>query len=720
MSPGRVVDDSCSPVAAGKWWLQRGLPFLVTLLLFPVGGWVVGQPPVPIAPPNPQPGPGQPGGMPPKPVPPGGGQVPGAPGVPAKPPAALNPMAPGLGVPMPGQPGAGPQPPPIPGAAPPNPNGGNPIPGQPGAGGQGGQPIPMTPQLVEEAINHGISYLRKNHNPATGSWGPGDGKKVGAEGGWLVGHAALVGLALLECGIPKDDPQLKAAAYVVRTATPLLDSTYEVSLAILFLDRMGDPKDRDRIQQLAVRLIVGQTPTGGWAYKVPIPQKEDTTKILAVLRAMTPAQPTVTVNFRERPSPLGLCIKMSDDIRPKPPGKADTDLEKAKEAALKSLAVGVRRLPVFQEGAKMPETDPEKRNSEPVNGTTDNSNTHFAIIGLWTARKHDVPTERSFTLLSKRFRTSQGGAGGWDYGYSRGGGGGSSAMTCVSLLGLAIGHALAIDKDAGPRPEQDPVILKAFVMLGQRIGAPTGRVDNRPGVKASGGLYYLWALERIAVLYDVRTLDNKDWYQWGAEILVGNQQDDGSWKKEEGYPGESEILNTALAILFLRRANLTPDLSKRLISDSSALTASVSTPPPAPLVKPPPAPTPPVVETPPAPKVEQPPPKATTPVQPAVVQAPPAPAPTLPTTPAKSSDGWLWIVLLIAAIVLLLGCGIGLILVKRRSNAEGKPKRGGKKRQADEDEEDEDEDEDQEEERPRKKASSAKGKASSPKRHRKK
>jgi hypothetical protein len=521
----------------------------------------------------------------------------------------------------------------------------------------------MNQAAIGAAVNRGVSYLRQAQNPV-GSWGA--GTNVGSGGGWAVGYTALAGLALVECGVPTDDPGLRRAAGLVRQVYGKIDSTYEVALAILFLDRMGDPKDKALIQGLAVRLVVGQTGTGGWAYKVPLVAPTETNQILAALRKLHPPSLPTGFSLRDRPSALGLCIKVADDVRPRPVpvGKATTtpdDPEKTRAAALAALRPGVRQLPVFQPVEQFLAADPEKKASDPVGGTTDNSNTHFATLGLWAARRHDVPTDRSFALLARRFRTSAGPGGGWGYHYAKGGGGGAHPMTCVALLGLAVGHVLAVDPGAGPRPEQDPVIVNAFGLLSKRVGAPTGTADNRPTPKAVGGLYYLWALERIAVLYDVATLDKKDWYQWGAEILVCHQQADGSWA-DGGYHGQHPVLNTALAVMFLTRANLTPDLSRRLVVDSAVLTAKTATPAPTPepVVAPAPAPT--VV-----PAVELPVARTETPVK----AAPPVQArsTTEDAAPAeKSSDTWL---LLIAGVVLVIVAGcVGAYVVFRPTGDE--------------------------------------------------
>ena len=54
------------------------------------------------------------------------------------------------------------------------------------------------------------------------------------------------------------------AAAFVRGWCLKIDTTYEIALSILFLDKLGEAKDRELIQKLALRLIAGQGPTGGW------------------------------------------------------------------------------------------------------------------------------------------------------------------------------------------------------------------------------------------------------------------------------------------------------------------------------------------------------------------------------------------------------------------------------------------------------------------------
>jgi hypothetical protein len=542
-----------------------------------------------------------------------------------------------------------------------------------------GELPPLNQAVVDESISRGVEYLKATQN-ADGSWG---------EGGHVVGFTALSGIALIESGTRLSDASVQRAAQYLRGKASALTDTYQLSLTIIFLDRMKDPKRDDPvIQSLAMRLIAGQTPTGGWQYQVQGGTRgarisdPEAQQMIAALKKMTPPPPPVQVSYRERPSRIGLCIKQSEEIVIKPAAASldAVDYEKKRVALVKDLPGNLRNRVVFQNPSKWDELEPIDRKELIKTEAGDNSNTHFAMIGLWTARKHGVPTERTFAMVAKRFRTSQDpSGGGWAYGYPQGGS--NHPMTCIGLLGLACGNALGVDPSAA-RPEQDPAILKSLKYLGTNVGMPVGQFKDRPKLKDVGGLYYLWALERIAVLYDVATLDKKDWYRWAAEILISNQQQDGSWK-DGGFPeGEKAVVCTPLAILVLQRANLTPDLSKKLIIDSSALTAKVNEPKTP--VPPPPPPPPPKTE-PPAPKFELPKidftPKSEDPAPPKT-----APAPVVDSTPAKKEEsGPLW-PYLAGGIGLVAAIGLGLVFVMRKKK------------------DDDDEDEDEEEEKPKKKA----------------
>jgi hypothetical protein len=511
---------------------------------------------------------------------------------------------------------------------------------------------PADKEAVNRAVELGVKFVKSKQQP-NGSFGVDGGKSR------QVGYTALCGLALVECGVPISDPGIKRAATLVRAQASDVESTYDAALGILFLDRMKEKTDKRYIHLLAGRLMAAQMPSGGWGYTLSKNSEAETTALFNAVKKLTPTEKD----------------------------KATFDPSKARAAALALLPVTMRRLPVLYDPPAQLPNDP-KKTVDVFDALTDNSNTHFAMIGLWTARKHDVPVDRTFTLVNRRFRTSQGPGGGWNYPFLRGTDG-NGAMVAIGLLGVTIGHV--VNPDPEVRPEADPVVLNAFASLSRTVGAPVGDTTNRPTLKASGGLYFFWAMERIAVLYDVQTLNKKDWYLWGAEILICHQLADGSWE-EGGYPGgddktvNSALANTAIGLMFLRRANLTPDLAKRLIVDRSTLTKKVDEKI-TPKVEPPPTVKPTVPEIEVAPMPHEPRPKPKPVPTPAPPVPPPAPVPEpIAEQPAKGS-----------ALPYILG-GIGLLLLLLLLAFLMLRKKG---------EEDESDDED---EKPVKKSKKAKGK----------
>ena len=64
-------------------------------------------------------------------------------------------------------------------------------------------------------------------------------------------------MTLLMCGVPASDPAVQNAARFVRRSTLSLTGTYELSLAIMFLDQLGDPQDRELIRTLECHTCLG-------------------------------------------------------------------------------------------------------------------------------------------------------------------------------------------------------------------------------------------------------------------------------------------------------------------------------------------------------------------------------------------------------------------------------------------------------------------------------
>ncbi len=395
---------------------------------------------------------------------------------------------------------------------------------------------------VHTAIERGVTFLKKTQED-TGTW-PGFGAH-------RVGLAALPGLTLLECGVPAGDEHIQNAARLVRNAIPGMMQTYDIALSILFLDRLGEAEDRPRIQTLALRLLGGQTQAGGWTYNCPLLTPLMERDLLTVLRHQQP-----TALKGELASKAGTGSKA---LEPRP------DMASAKKA-LESLPAPMRHLPALFE--------PSAEFRLPPFDETDNSNTQFAILGVWVAGRHGIPTERALHHIARRFRLSQAPSGGWGYHYTVPGVMGTPAMTGAGLLGLAVGLGLAepdrTARDRKAAPPKDPAVEKGLRTLAEFIGKPSGKKRAGTWLRGSGiagvNLYFLWTLERVGVLYNLRHIHGKDWYAWGTETLLDCQGEDGSWA-QGGYPGaigNMATVDTCFGLLFLKRTNLVQDLSRRL------------------------------------------------------------------------------------------------------------------------------------------------------------
>jgi hypothetical protein len=379
---------------------------------------------------------------------------------------------------------------------------------------------PKLVDKVDKAIGKGVAFLRGTQQE-NGSWA--HPNKMGA--------TALAGLALLECGVDRHDKAVAAAAKFTREAAPACDHTYSIATAILFLDRLGDPADDHLIEALGTRLLAGQNNYGGWSYTCPAVDKDEVRKLTTVVR-----ETRELVASPKLPGELGRC--------------AARNLARPIQAQLARIN---------RDGIAQP-------------GFGDNSNTQFATLALWAARRHDVPVESALARLDNRYRLTQNRDGGWGYRVKeisrdrRPGDkrpinilGESDAstptMTCAGLLGLAAVHGGVVELSGTSLIDADPRLRAGLFALNKSVGEPGGGLPAGHDEKRL--YYYLWSLERVCVTLDLETLDKKDWYAWGAKLLLDKQQDDGDWRGEFAQ-GEAD---TCFALLFLKRANLARDLT---------------------------------------------------------------------------------------------------------------------------------------------------------------
>lgn len=418
-----------------------------------------------------------------------------------------------------------------------------------------------SPREIEAAIARGAEFLKSRYQNAAGAPGGAGGA---ADHG--IGPTCLAGLALLESGTPVTDRSLQIITDRVRNDSYNQNRTYQTSLCLMYLDRLGDPADVPLIQALAIRLLVGQNGGGGWGYEL----------------CATPA-----------PGDVQRLKAIKAD---QPPGKLHPEVERYGQALFAARAQG-------QGGTLV---------------SDDNSNTQFAVLAVWLARKHGVPVDNALDLIEQRFIRSQNPrTGGWSYsgggGGAEGAGPGSPSMHCAGLIGLATSVARREErrlKSDLPKKEEAPKKQHAearknpddpFFNPPQKTAAAAdpkkpapARNDARDravsfalsglgqilaeSIRAGRGslyltssiahgqhdLYFFWSLERVGVIFGLDKIGGVDWYGAGAHTLVHTQNPSGSWKS-----GYAEEVDTSFAVLFLCKSNLARDLSSKVQKEVS-------------------------------------------------------------------------------------------------------------------------------------------------------
>jgi hypothetical protein len=205
----------------------------------------------------------------------------------------------------------------------------------------------------------------------------------------------------------------------------------------------------------------------------------------------------------------------------------------------------------------------------------DSSNTQYAVLGLRAAARLGIDVKeqtwvgviRHFQLVRERkgrrgavslvregevqpeehkvavagFRYNAGKPHAW------------ASMTCAGIASLVIAREqLQLTRKLSPAAQRKvrEMVLGGWAWLDRHWG-----MDRHP--LHPGGrwyYYYLYSLERAAILDRVKRVGDKDWYREGVAQLLARQKEQGSWDDKP----PKEITRTCFALLFLKRATLPP------------------------------------------------------------------------------------------------------------------------------------------------------------------
>ncbi len=152
----------------------------------------------------------------------------------------------------------------------------------------------VTAEAVRESLRRGIASLLEDQNVLRGDWPD--------YGGFTSGATSLCTLALLNAGVPADDPQIAAALnYLRKFGNP--EKTYTTALQTMVFCTAEPERDRLLIRRNVAWLERAQVRTdrgkGGWAYDAkPNANPDNSNSQFAVLALNEAQRAGVTVDRR--------------------------------------------------------------------------------------------------------------------------------------------------------------------------------------------------------------------------------------------------------------------------------------------------------------------------------------------------------------------------------------------------------------------------------------
>ena len=348
---------------------------------------------------------------------------------------------------------------------------------------------------IDEAVKKGLEYLKTAPSP----------------GGHLKTNCdELIFLTLLHGGMSDKNPVFQK--YLKATVESPLEHTYKVALKAMCLEEYDPAKYQVEIAQCAQFLVDNQCQNGQWSY----------------------GRPTDVSKFKADTSVASGGEKKKDE----PPKKV--------------INFGAERV------KSVPKTWLIVTPGKTVGGAAgDNSNSQYAALGLRACHDAKVKIPES-TLhqarkwwVESQFPPADGAdakavvsgegvrAQGWNYKKPGEGEGGQDRPPYHAMTAGAVGATVIYEYILGRDFKKDKVTKAGVEWLGKHFSVNTN-------------YYYMYALERAGMLYDVESFGGNNWYWKGVPVLLKGQNGDGSWGSRENK--EENTWDTCFAILFLKKA----------------------------------------------------------------------------------------------------------------------------------------------------------------------
>jgi hypothetical protein len=317
----------------------------------------------------------------------------------------------------------------------------------------------------------------------------------------------LILWTFLHAGIRENDPDVQKMLKIVLNRK--LEKTYVVALQAMILEELDRVRYQPRIAICAQFLIDNQCKNGQWNYG----------------EADAFAAPVAT-----------------------PAGAKDVPSGGAKPSA------GPRKKPKVVSKVAV-----KKMKDGPPSG--DSSNSQYAALGLRACHDAGILLPRDLVELARKaWRESthgnegtkeSGEAKGWGY-YGPDFKGSYGSMTVGGLSSLCVYQYIL-----GEPWMKDPSVEAArnWLTINFSVSETPQAARGWDGYESSTALYYyLYGLERSAILYGTETFGTHSWYSEGARVILDSQRSDGSWNTANQKDETGPVANTCFAVLFLRRA----------------------------------------------------------------------------------------------------------------------------------------------------------------------
>ncbi|QOV92157.1 DUF4159 domain-containing protein [Humisphaera borealis] len=177
------------------------------------------------------------------------------------------------------------------------------------------------------------------------------------------------------------------------------------------------------------------------------------------------------------------------------------------------------------------------------NGSWDNSNSQYGLLGVWSGIEADPRIEVPMAFwkaVDRHWTNTQIPDGQWGY-VESGSGTGRLTMTCAGLASLFVAHEyLEPPTTSGTvgREPFSPALRKGLEWFERGDNSVKVRNGNWWG-------YSLYGIERVGLASGFKHFGAHDWYRELAEQIVKKQLTNGSW-------GDG-VVDTSYAVLFLSR-----------------------------------------------------------------------------------------------------------------------------------------------------------------------